>query len=154
VSNVISPSTCADLEAGPQIPRHSSGCRCCLDGLFLFHAYQLVPESYASWTTSNVMVEYLRTHTNQWPHSWQDLRSATEASEQKGFRGVYTPLDRLPEFVKIDWQADIEHLRQLARNDSNATALVVTRLNGSKLRTIWGADTEPNRAILTYLRTQ
>jgi len=105
-------------------------------GYSLFRAWQLVPESYASWSTSNVMVEYLKTHTNQWPHSWEDLRTAIAASEQKGFRGVYSPLDRLPEFVKIDWQADVEHLRQLARSDSNATALVVTRLNGSRLRTI------------------
>jgi hypothetical protein len=123
-------------------------------GYSIYHIWQLVPESYAAWTTSNVMVEYLKTHTNQWPHGWEDLRSATNTLQQKGSPAVYTPLDRLPQFVKIDWQADVAHLRQLARGKSNATVQVVTRLNGSRLRAIWGPDTEPNTAIMRYLQTQ
>jgi hypothetical protein len=113
-----------------------------------FRAWQLVPESYAAWSTSTMMVEYLKTHTNQWPQGWEDLRYMTN------MRGVYLEFDRLPQLVKIDWQADVGRLRQVAHQDANARVLVVTRLNGSRLRTIWGEDTEPNRAIMSYLRTQ
>jgi hypothetical protein len=62
-----------------------------------------IPESYAAWTTGNLMVKYLQTHTNQWPRKWGDLQSATNSL---GGRTVYMPLERLPEYVKIDWQAD------------------------------------------------
>lgn len=97
------------------------------------------------------MVEYLRTHTNQWPRSWEDLRSATNSLLEKGMP-IYVPLDRLPQFVKIDWQADVGYLQQVARSDSNATIRVVTRLDGLPLRAVWGPNTEPNGKIMRYLQ--
>ena len=121
--------------------------------------YQMVhtkiPESYASWTVGNVMVEYLQTHTNQWPRSWEDLRSVTNSIEQKevGSCNVYTPFERLPEFLKIDWRVDPEHLLQVTRRNANATIHVVTRLDGSRPIAVWGSDTEPNAKILRYLKT-
>jgi hypothetical protein len=122
-------------------------------GYSIFYTWRLIPESYAAWTTGNLMVEYLQTHTNQWPHSWENLRSATNSLQQKGMP-VYVSLDRLPEFVKIDWRADVAHLQQVARGDSNATVQVITRLDGSRLRVVWGSDTEPNRKIMLYLQKQ
>jgi hypothetical protein len=120
-----------------------------------YDLYQLVhfriPESYAAWTTGNLMVEYLQTHTNKWPRNWDDLRSATNSLQEKGMP-VYMSLGHLPEFVKIDWQANTEHLLQAVRSDSNATAHLVTRLDGSRLQAVWGPDTEPNAKIMRYLK--
>jgi len=121
-----------------------------------YSLYQMVhykiPESYAAWTTGNLMVEYLQTHTNRWPRSWEDLQSATNSLLEKGMP-VYMPLGQLQGFVKIDWQADPGRLLQAASNDPNFTIHVVTRLDGSKLLAVWGADTEPNVKIMRYLKT-
>ncbi|HLX68902.1 MAG TPA: hypothetical protein VKV04_04660, partial [Verrucomicrobiae bacterium] len=111
-----------------------------------------IPESYAAWTTGNLMVEYLQTHANRWPRSWEDLQSATNSLLEKGMP-VYMPLTQLHEFVKIDWQADPGRLLQAASNDSNFTIRVVTRLDGSKLLAMWGPDTEPNTKIIRYLES-
>jgi hypothetical protein len=120
-----------------------------------YNLYRLVtvkiPESYAAWTTGNLIVEYLATHTNQWPRSWDDLRAATNSLLEKG-RPVYTPLDRLPRFVKVDWHAATDHLLQAARSNSNARLQLITRVDGSPLRTVWGPDTEPNTKVMGYLR--
>jgi len=120
-------------------------------GYSIFKTWRLLPESYAAWTTGNLMVEYLRTHTNQWPRSWEDLRSAMNSLLEKGMP-VYVPLGRLPQFVKIDWQADVGYLQQVARSNSNATIRVVTRLDDLPLRAVWGPDTEPNEKIMRYLQ--
>ena len=117
--------------------------------------YQLVhvriPESYAARTTGNVIVEYLATHTNQWPRSWEELRSATNSMLESG-RPVYVPLDRLPQFVKVDWHTDVNRLLQSARNDTTTKVHVVSRLDGSPLWAVWGPDTEPNGKVMAYLR--
>jgi hypothetical protein len=120
-------------------------------GYSIYHTWSLLPESYAAWTTGNLMVEYLQTHTNQWPRSWEDMRSATN-SLQKGGMPVYLPLEKLQQFVKIDWKADARQLQQTLLRDSNATLRVVTRLDGVPLRALWGKDTEPNGKIERYLR--
>ena len=99
------------------------------------------------------MVEYLKTHTNEWPRGWDDLRSATNSLSQRGMP-VYTPLDQLQTVVKIDWRIDPAELQQLADNNPTATVKVVTRPDGSRIRAQWGADTEPNAKIMRYLRSQ
>jgi hypothetical protein len=122
-------------------------------GYSAFKTWRLLPESYAAWTTGNLMVEYLQTHTNQWPRGWEDLRSATNSLREKGMN-VYTPLDRLPQFVKIDWQVDVSTLTHQAHSDSNGMVKVITRLDGSPLRALWGSDTEPNGKVMRYLQKQ
>jgi hypothetical protein len=108
---------------------------------FGYSLYQIVhtkiPESYAAWTTGNLMVEYLATHTNQWPRGWEDLRSATNSLLEKG-GCVYLPLDRLPQFVKIEWHTDTDRLLQAAQSNSNAKPHVISRLDGSPLCAMWG----------------
>jgi hypothetical protein len=121
-------------------------------GYSLYRAVHVtIPESYAAWTTGNVIVEYLATHTNQWPRSWEELQSAANSMLENG-RPVYTPLDRLPQFVKVDWHADIDRLFQIARSDPKAKIHVISRLDGSPLRAAWGPDTEPNAKVMGYLR--
>jgi hypothetical protein len=115
--------------------------------------YRLMPESYAAWTTGNLMVEYLETHTNQWPRNWEDLRLAKESyiNSQKG-GGLYTEFEKLPTFVKIDWNVDVAILTRAATDNSNSVVRVITRPDGSKLRAIWGPDTDPDTKVMKYLR--
>lgn len=116
-------------------------------GLFVFTAFnswRKIPESYAAWTTGNLIVDYLNTHSNQWPRSWEDLDRATNCQR-------YVPIEKLREQVKIDWDADFGQLLQMARSNPASTLLVVTRPDGSTLHAMWGADTEPNRKLMSYL---
>lgn len=110
-----------------------------------------IPESYAAWTTGNLMVEYLATHTNQWPRGWEDLRSATNSLLEKGGH-VWVPLDRLPQSVKVQWHTDTDRLFQAARSNSKVRIHLITRLDGSPLWAVWGTDTEPNTKVMGYLR--
>ena len=120
----------------------------CVIGYNLYRLVQVkIPKWYAAWTTGNLMVEYLATHTNQWPRSWEDLRAATNSLMEKG-QPVYMPLDRLPRFVKVDWHAETENLLQAARSNSNAGLHLITRQDGSPLWAVWGLDTEPNAKVM------
>ncbi len=109
----------------------------------------VIPESYCSWMTGDLLVRYLQIHTNQWPRNWDDLASVTN---DPGPLSQYVAVENLRQTVKIDWQVDVRQLQQMARNDSNVTLRVVTRLDGSRLKSSWGADTEPNAKILRYLQ--
>lgn len=118
-----------------------------------YSLYQMVhskiPEAYNAWTTGTLVVGYLETHSNQWPRSWEDLRDATNFHRPTS---VFVPIERLQQSVRIDWRVDIAQLLETAHTNPNATIRVVTRLDGSPLRAVWGADTEPNTAIMNYLR--
>lgn len=108
-----------------------------------------IPESYNAWTTGELLKGYLQTQTNRWPRSWDELADAT--NHDLSMR-IFVPFDQLRKEVKIDWQADAAQLQQLARSGSNATIRVVTRLDGSRLKAVWGPDTEPNAKVLRCLR--
>ena len=121
-----------------------------LFGVSLYHlVHTEIPESYRSWMTGDLLVRYLQIHTNQWPRNWDDLASVTN---DPGPLSQYVAVENLRQTVKIDWQVDVRQLQQMARSDSNVTLRVVTRLDGSRLRSSWGADTEPNAKILRYLQ--
>lgn len=113
-------------------------------GYSAFNTWRKIPESYAAWTTGNLIVDYLNTHSNQWPRSWEDLDRATNCQR-------YVPIEKLREQVKIDWDADFGQLLHLASNHSATALRVVTRPDGSRLHAIWGESTEPNRKIMGYL---
>lgn len=120
-------------------------------GIFYFlvtviHVTQVkIPESYAAWTTGNLIVDYLNTHTNQWPRSWEDLDQATNCQR-------YVSIEKLRGKVKVDWNIDFVQLQQSARTNSFSPFHAVTRLDGSKLYAVWGLDTDPNRKIIGYLK--
>ena len=109
-----------------------------------FNVYRKIPESYAAWTTGNLIVDYLDTHSNQWPRSWDDLGQATNCQR-------YVPIKELRTKVKINWDVHFNHLLELARTNPSTPLRLVTRPNGSKLYAIWGPDTEPNHKIKSYL---
>jgi hypothetical protein len=32
-----------------------------------------IPEAYMAWDTGTLLVEYMKTHNDKWPSSWEDL---------------------------------------------------------------------------------
>ena len=69
----------------------------------------VIPESYCSWMTGDLLVRYLQIHTNQWPRNWDDLASVTN---DPGPLSQYVAVENLRQTVKIDWQVDV---RQCSR---------------------------------------
>ncbi len=111
-----------------------------------------IPESYAAWTTGDLLVEYLQTHSNQWPRSWEDLRAANNSRRAKGL-SVHTPIDQLPKHVKIDWSVDFSALTASTRSGTNLPLRMVTNKEGGRLMAAWGADTEPNSKVIRYAQS-
>ena len=109
-----------------------------------FNVYRKIPESYAAWTTGNLIVDYLNTYSNQWPRSWEDLDKATNCLR-------YTPIESLRTTVKINWTVNFEDLLLSAATNHATPLKLVTRPDGSKLHAKWGPGTEPNNKIKGYL---
>ena len=119
-------------------------------GFQVYHlVYVEIPHSYAAWTTGDLIVEYLETHNDNWPHSWIDLKEAKESLMKKG-RSIYWDFNQLPNIVKIDWNVNSEAIANEALTGNESQIFVVTQLDGSKLETRWGFDTDPNRKIARY----
>jgi hypothetical protein len=122
---------------------------------FAYSVYWLVnrkiPESYAAWTAGDLIVEHLRNHSNNWPRSWEDLQSAANSRLTNGMN-VWTPVDRLPRYVKIDWDIDANALAKQVSGNPTQAVRVVTRLDGGRLSAGWGH--EPNGVISNYLKGQ
>jgi hypothetical protein len=118
-----------------------------------FKVYHLVhveiPHSYAAWTTGDLIVEYLEIHNEKWPHSWADLQEAKDSLMKRG-RAIYWDFNQLPSIVKIDWNVNSETIAKEALTGNESQIFVVTQLDGSKLETRWGPDTDPNRKIAQY----
>jgi hypothetical protein len=114
-------------------------------GFHLFNTWRKIPESYAAWTAGNLIVDYLNTHSNQWPRSWEDLDQATNCLR-------YVPVPQLREKIKVDWQVNFMLLMREVETNSRTPVRLVTRLDGSPLYAVWGRDTDPNTKILGYLK--
>lgn len=112
-------------------------------GYGTFRTWRLLPEAYAAWATGTPLVEYLNTHDNHWPTSWDDLLTTLETP-----RGREIPLygasagdmeyaRSLRDKVAVDWTFDPTHM---------ADAAPVTRPDGSAFPVLWqGAD--PNEMV-------
>jgi hypothetical protein len=123
-------------------------------GYSLFTTWRGIPDAYAAWDTGTLLVEYLETHDNQWPRSWEELLAATETLKQNGkhLRGangeggfIYGDLRSR---VAIDWNADPQ---VIAAFDGTTDKLrVVTRADGTDFPVVW-SGAEPNGMIWRYL---
>jgi hypothetical protein len=123
-------------------------------GYQVYHlAYVLIPNSYAAWTTGDLIVEYIDTHEGKWPRGWDDLRVAKQSLERRS-QPVYYAFQKLPQMIKVDWSADPTALAKLEARSNEVPFEVVTKLDGSKVDARWGEDTEPNRKIYVYLKNR
>lgn len=108
------------------------------------NVYRKLPESYAAWTTGNLIVDYLNTHSNRWPQSWDDLESATNCLR-------YVPIEKLRTKVLVKWETKFDDLIKATRSNRATQFKLVTRPDGTKLHAVWGPDTDPNNKIKSYV---
>ena len=115
-------------------------------GYRIVYTVKHIPEAYAAWDTGTLLVDYMKSHENRWPSSWEDLLSVmrNDSGDQVMFRGA-TAGDTnyaasLRSKVAINWKFDP------TRSDQNP----VTRLDGSKFPVVW-QGAEPNEMVRRYL---
>jgi hypothetical protein len=110
-----------------------------------------IPNSYAAWTTGNLIVEHLKTHDDRWPRGWSDLREARDVIARRG-EPIYCDFEKLPKMIAIDWTTDVQQLIERMDSNRGVPFPVVTKLDGSPADHRWGQDTEPNWQVYEYLR--
>ena len=124
-------------------------------GVVYHVANHVVPESYAAWSSGEILVHYMATHSNAWPRSWDDIAEATDSllAERKDDVkwGIYTGrgllttnrtcvLSELQRWVKIDWSADPAKMA--------GRPTLVSRPNGKPFRMILE---DPNDMVHDHL---
>ncbi len=117
-------------------------------GYSLWHTVRHIPEAYAAWDTGTLLIEYMESHDNRWPTSWDDLLSVLEGprGEQIILRGARAGdmqyARSLSRMVAVDWTFDPADI---------GTRSPVTRPDGSRFPVVWhGCD--PNAMIREYLQ--
>jgi hypothetical protein len=119
-------------------------------GYGIVHTLNHIPEAYAAWDTGTLLVEYMRSHDNRWPTSWDDLLTVlnTDSGRQILLRGaragdlIYAR--SLRNYVSVNWSFDPMH------PDSQPNP--ITRPDGSRFPVVW-SGAEPNEMVREYLRT-
>jgi hypothetical protein len=106
-----------------------------------------LPESYAAWDTGTLLVEYMKSHEDRWPSSWDDLFTVTNSAAHIPLRGAGSHTNYglyLRETVAVDWQFDPTRIGE---------SRPVTRSDRSKFEYVW-EGAEPNDMIRKYLKTR
>ena len=110
---------------------------------------RLIPEAYAAWDSGTLLVEYMKSHGNRWPSSWDDLLSVvrSDSRDQILFRGAQAGdtnyAASLRNKVAINWKFNPSREAQISP---------VTRLDGTKFPMVW-KGAEPNDMVHRYLMT-
>jgi hypothetical protein len=105
------------------------------------HTTVIVPDSYALEWVGDLVLEYMNTHGDRWPKSWDDLNEPFKRHD-----GQPAHFEDLQRRVEVDWNADPG---ELAKTPDGA----------KPFRVIWlkdGGDWywsgyEPNRRVWEYL---
>ncbi len=112
-----------------------------------FHTYAHIPEAYAAWDTGTLLVEYMKSHDNRWPSSWDDLLSVVESEAGRrialrgGQAGDLRYARSLREKVRVDWNFDPSRPQR---------SQPVTRLDGAAFPVVW-RSAEPNTMVREHL---
>lgn len=119
-------------------------------GIYCLHRVVtvVVPNAYATDWSAAMVIEYLKTHDNNWPQSWDDLREPYETLAAP--QNCPWSFDEMKRRIMIDWTADPETLRIAASIEPSLTVKVIWLADGS--HTHW-QGAEPNQRILEYLRS-
>ncbi|HXC99549.1 MAG TPA: hypothetical protein VN048_09420 [Verrucomicrobiae bacterium] len=116
-------------------------------GYRIAHTVNQIPTAYAAWDTGTLLVEYMKSHNNRWPSSWDDLLSVinTNSSNQFTLWGATADVTNyaltLRQKVVIDWKFDPSPTNQ---------GSPVTRADGTKFEIVWNGA-EPNDMVRRYL---
>ncbi len=104
-----------------------------------------IHEAYAAWDTGTLLVEYMKSHNDQWPTSWPDLLTVldSETGRQIPLRGAQAGdmayAKSLRDMVAIDWRFDPSH---------PGLSQPVTRPDGKAFPVRWE---DPNDMVREYL---
>lgn len=128
---------------------------CCGGFLFIRAVQDRPKEAYAVQHTAELLIEYMKTHTNQWPRSWSDLRTA-KIGDQEYFRkfeeetgGYAAFLDELERRVEVDFSVETSQLITAAQSTSVPPFRVI-RLHSGR-NTHW-SGVEPNEVVADYMK--
>ena len=112
-----------------------------------------IPDAYAAWDTGILIIEYLETHEDQWPRSWEQLMTASATLEKNGkhLRGGSSVYGELRSRVSIDWNADPDAIARVEWQGGRLPVRVVTRTDGKEFPVVWEHG-EPNEMIWYYLQ--
>jgi hypothetical protein len=116
----------------------------------IIHTLRHIPEAYAAWDTGTLLIEYMKSHEDQWPRSWDELLAVldSEGGRQIPLRGSHAGdiayARSLSKTVVIDWSFDPAH------PDGRAP---VTPRRGTKFSVVW-EGAEPNEMVRDYLTTR
>ena len=100
---------------------------------------------YSNWLTADLIIEHLESDGGQWPRGWEDL--ADDHKAIVAARGSAIPFDQLSSIVQVDWDANIDELREM-HEDGVPTFVVISSLDDASPHV---AGNEPNQLILDYL---
>lgn len=116
-------------------------------GVFVWGAirfYMHVPEAYAAWDSGEWLIEYMKSHDDRWPTSWQEFERWAHSLPRSPNQRLGDPasLQRIGELIRIDYSFD-------PANPGRKRP--VRPLDGDTFPYVW-AGTEPNEMIEEYLR--
>lgn len=113
-----------------------------------FNTLRHLPEAYAAWDTGTLLIEYMKTHDDRRPSSWEELLSVldTEHGKQIPLRGAQAGdmqyANALRERIQIDWTF---------RPTPNFQTPPVTPVTSDRFKVVWDGC-EPNDMIREYLQ--
>ena len=110
------------------------------------HVTEVVPNAYAVDWVASMVIQHLKTHDDQWPQSWDDLREPYETmAAPQNYPWSFEELQRR---VAVDWTADVEALKTANVRDGKKPFRVIWLADGSESH--WQGG-EPNQRIFEYL---
>lgn len=94
-----------------------------------------------------MVIEYMKTHDDPWPRTWDDLRDPYESLAAP--QNYPWSFEDLKNRVAIDWDADPSALKNVTHSGNGPPFRVIWLRDDSS--TCWG-DTEPDARVLEYLK--
>jgi hypothetical protein len=120
-------------------------------GYLFYVAKDCLADSYALLHTADLIIEYLKTHDDQWPRSWAELKAVQPANSDyletfKPETGGYPDfVEHLERRVVIDFTVQTSDLLQVEPGE-NTPALRVICLRKGRKGAHYG-NVEPNSLI-------
>jgi hypothetical protein len=123
--------------------------------LLLLAAGEATADANAQLCVGHIVIEYMERNGGSWPHGWDDLQAAFEASQKKN--GMYSINDRsyideLRRRVVVDFSADSTILAKMPPGDEAHPPFHVIRLRSG--RHFYYSNGEANTLIWEHLQKQ
>ena len=109
------------------------------------NTYNGIEDAYAQWGAADMVVGYMRDHDGKWPPDWDSLKPYFDLNNGRVGGWSY---ERFQSHVFVDFTANAEHLRRLAKESDTASFDVIHATS------LWGAQFGggPNEMLHLYFR--